>query len=233
VSYNTPMDKLPRKTSSRSDVDAFLRDARSVVPVGSATPRLLFAIDATASRQPTWDTATMLQHRMFEAVTGVGSLSLQLCFYRGFNELKSSAWVGNAASLGRLMRSVHCEGGHTQIGRLLRHGLREHRKAPIRALVFIGDAVEENPDDLCAIAGECGLLSLPLFLFQEGADSRVESTFRSMARLSRGAYAHFDAASAERLAELLSAVARYAAGGRMALESQTNSATRALLQQLP
>jgi len=233
VSYNSAMDKLPRKTSTRSDVDAFLRDARSVTPLNRAAPRLLFAIDATASRQPTWDTATTLQHRMFEAVAGIGSLSLQLCFYRGFNELKSSSWVSDAASLGRLMRSVHCEGGHTQIERLLRHALREHRQAAIRALVFIGDAVEENPDDLCALAGECGLLSMPLFLFQEGTDSRVESTFRSMARLSRGAYAHFDAASAERLAELLAAVARYAAGGRMALESQANAATRALLQQLP
>jgi hypothetical protein len=130
------------------------------------------------------------------------------------------------------MATVRCEGGLTQIARLLNHALSEHRKRPVRALVFIGDAVEENPDKLCDLAGQCGLLKLPLFLFQEGHDQEVERTFRSMAGLSGGAYARFDSTSADTLAALLGAVARYARGGRVALENSSGDSDRLLLKQL-
>ena len=108
----------------------------------------------------------------------------------------------------------------------------EHRRLALRALVFIGDAVEESPDTLCDLAGQCGLLKLPLFLFQEGREPAVEKTFRSMARLSGGAWARFDSSSAATLASLLGAVARYAAGGRAALENSSGESARLLLQQL-
>jgi hypothetical protein len=130
------------------------------------------------------------------------------------------------------MAKVHCEGGHTQIARLLRHAMGEHRKIALRALVFIGDAVEESPDTLCDLAGQCGLLQLPLFLFQEGREPAVEKTFRAMARLSGGAWARFDSGSAAALAGLLGAVACYASGGRTALENSSGESARLLLQQL-
>jgi hypothetical protein len=130
------------------------------------------------------------------------------------------------------MGRVHCEGGHTQIARLLRHARQEHGKSPLRAVVFIGDAVEENPDTLCDLAGQCGILKLPLFLFQEGPDPRVEQTLRTMAKLSAGAYARFDNASAGVLAGLLGAVASYARGGRAALEELGGDSAKLLLQQL-
>ncbi|MEZ5571883.1 MAG: hypothetical protein R3E64_07635 [Halioglobus sp.] len=123
-------------------------------------------------------------------------------------------------------------GGHTQIVKLLRHAQAEHRKAPVRALVFIGDAIEESPDDLCNLAGQCGILQLPLFLFQEGRQKQVENTFRSMAKLSGGAYARFDSNSASTLAALLSAVASFATGGRAALEKRGDDSAKLLLLQL-
>ena len=98
--------------------------------------------------------------------------------------------------------------------------------------MFIGDALEENPDSLCNIAGQCGILGLPLFLFQEGHDALVRKTFQDMAKLSKGAWARFDASSATTLAELLGAVARYAAGGVSALENSGSSNARLLLEQL-
>ena len=130
------------------------------------------------------------------------------------------------------MGRVHCEGGHTQIARLLRHAQAEHRKASVRAMVFIGDAVEENPDGLCDLAGQCGILQLPLFLFQEGRERQVEQTFRTMAKLSGGAYARFDGSSAQTLASLLGAVASFATGGRLALEKRGGDSAKLLLQQL-
>ena len=196
-------------------------------------PRLLFAIDATASRQPTWDQASHLQQEMFLSSQQTASLTVQLCYYRGFHDFFTSAWLSNSTELAKLMSGVQCEGGHTQIGRLLKHAQAEHRKAAIKALVFIGDAVEENPDTLGELAGQCGLLKLPLFMFQEGRDRLVQQTFSHMARVSGGAFAHFDVNSAGTLAALLGAVARYAAGGRTALENNGNNIAKQLLQQLP
>jgi hypothetical protein len=226
------MPKPPSRRSSSGEIEQFLQKSKAITRVVERQPRLIFAIDATASRQPTWDTACQLQGEMFNATANIATLAVQLCYYRGFNEFFASRWLSDSKRLGHLMGSVFCEGGHTQIARLLRHALAEQRRRPVRALVFIGDALEENPDTVCDLAGQCGLLKLPLFLFQEGADRQVEKTFRSMARLSGGAYARFDARSAHTLAALLGAVASYAAGGRAALESTTSDSAKLLLEQL-
>ena len=226
------MAKAPAKRSSPQEIAQFLQKSRAISEFVEKQPRLMFAVDATASRQPTWDHATHLQQEMFLASGKVSSLAVQLCYFRGFGEFRASRWLTDSAALAKLMGRVHCEGGHTQIARLLKHAQSEHRKAAVRALVFIGDAVEENPDTLCDLAGQCGILQLPLFLFQEGADRSVEQTFRAMARVSRGAYARFDTSSAGKLAELLGAVASFAAGGRTALEKRGGDSAKLLLQQL-
>jgi len=226
------MAKPPARRSSSQDIDRFLQQSRNITEFVNRQPRLLFAIDATASRQPTWDQARRVQQEMFSAAGAIATLAVQLAYYRGFRQFSASPWLTDSAQLARLMAGVQCEGGHTQIARLLRHALAEQRKQPLRALVFIGDAMEENPDTLCDLAGQCGLLQLPLFLFQEGREPTVERTFRSMAKLSGGAFARFDSHSAGTLAALLGAVARYAAGGRAALEDSTRDSDRLLLQQL-
>ncbi len=226
------MNKPPSRRASSTEVAQFLQKSRAITEFVERRPRLLFAIDATASRQPTWDSACHLQQEMFRATRSVAQLAVQLCYYRGFREFRASKWLTDTEALAGLMGRVRCEGGHTQIGRLLRHAKKEHSKTPIRALVFIGDAIEESPDTLCDLAGQCGMVKLPLFLFQEGRHKRVESTFRSMARLSGGAYARFDANSAAALSELLGAVASFAAGGCAALEKQGNKSAKLLLQQL-
>jgi len=226
------MAKPPSRRSSSQEIARFLHQSKAIAQFVDKQPRLLFAIDATASRQPTWNSARRLQQEMFRATDKIATLSVQLCYYRGFQELSASRWLTDSAQLAQLMGRVQCEGGHTQIARLLRHAQQEHGKAPVRAVVFIGDAVEENPDTLCNLAGQCGILQLPLFVFQEGRGSAVEQTFRSMAKLSGGAYARFDASSASTLAALLGAVASYAAGGRAALENNAGDSAKLLLRQL-
>jgi hypothetical protein len=216
-------DKKPLPAGKDSgDVDAFLRDLQRAPPRPASGPgggrgRLIFALDATASREPTWDRACRIQGEMFEATAALGGLDVKLVYYRGFNECKASRWMATAAELHRAMRSVSCVGGETQIERVLAHALAESRKQRVGALVFVGDAMEENVDRLCRLAGELGLGGVPVFVFHEGDDPLAARAFRHIARLSRGAYLGFDQASAERLKELLAAVAVYAAGGYRAL----------------
>jgi hypothetical protein len=209
--------KLPVSSSS-ADVDAFLRDLNRAPAVHSGgRGRLIFALDATASREPSWDRACRIQGEMFEATAALGGLDVRLVFYRGFNECKASRWMQNAADLHKAMRAVSCVGGETQIERVLEHAIAETKKQRVHALVFVGDAMEENVDRLCKLAGELGLLGTPIFIFHEGGDPGAAAAFRQIAKLSRGAYLSFDLASADRLKELLAAVAVYAAGGYRAL----------------
>ena len=130
------------------------------------------------------------------------------------------------------MRQVHCEGGHTQIRKVLSHARKETGRQTVNALVYVGDCMEENVDALCQLAGELGLVGVPVFVFQEGHDARAERAFKEIARLSRGAYCRFDAGSAAQLRALLNAVAVYASGGRKALESAKSGAATLLLEQL-
>jgi hypothetical protein len=206
-------------TSTSADVDAFLRDLHRAPAVrpGGARGGLIFALDATASREPTWDHACRIQGEMFEATTGLGGLDVRLLFYRGFAECKASRWMRSATELHRAMRAVSCIGGETQIERVLSHAIAETKKERVTALVFVGDAMEENADRLCKLAGELWLLGTPVFVFHEGGDRVADAAFRQIAKLSRGAYLSFDAASAGRLKELLAAVTVYAAGGYRAL----------------
>jgi len=213
-------------------VQAFLARAKNLKRFSAGRARLLFAIDATASRQPTWDLACELQADMFRSSADVGALAVQLAYYRGLGELHFSEWQSDTQALASRMSRVHCAAGRTQIARLLGAALERQGAASARALVFIGDAVEESPAALEELAGRCRIQSLPLFLFQEGSDGDTRRTFESMARISGGAYSRFDAASAARLRDLLGAVARYAAGGRPALEQSTSAGARLLLDQL-
>jgi hypothetical protein len=211
-------DKLPAKSSS-ADVEAFLHDLNRAPAVrpGGGRGRLIFALDATASRGPTWDRACRIQGQMFEATAALGGLDVRLVFYRGFAECKASRWMQSAAELHKAMSAVSCIGGETQIERVLEHAIGETKKQRVHALVFVGDAMEESADRLCHLAGELGLLGTPVFVFHEGGDAAAGAAFRQIAKLSRGAYLSFDLASADKLKELLAAVAVYAAGGYRAL----------------
>ena len=212
-------EKLPEKASSAGQVDAFLKKLAAMPAVRPAGPRgrLIFALDATASRQPTWDQACMIQAQMFQAVGQMGGLDVQLVYYRGFHEFEAFPWLDNAAALTQRMTGVFCLGGHTQIARVLKHAIAETKAKRVNALVFVGDCMEEPADNLCHMAGQLGVLGLPIFLFHEGREPLAAATFQQLARLSSGAYCPFDAGSAHQLTELLRAVAVYAAGGLKAL----------------
>ena len=202
-----------------SAVDAFTREIARLPPrsSGGTLGRLLFAMDATASREPTWDLASAQQGEMFLAANEVGGLEVRLAFYRGFDEFKVSRWASDGRELARLMGAVRCLAGRTQIARLLRYAAEQRRESRIDAVVFVGDCCEEDADEIGHEAGQLGLLGLPVFVFQEGDDRAASRLFPQIAKLTRGAYCKFDRSSPEQLKRLLGAVAAYAAGGRSAL----------------
>ncbi len=225
-----------RSPAVNNDVDGFLAQLKATpVPVASGNGKLVFAMDATMSRQPSWDAALQTQAEMFREAGRIGGLDVQLIYFRGFGECRASKWVSDAEGLARLMTTVDCRGGNTQIEKVLKHVRKEARAGKVNAVVYVGDCMEENIDLLCQQAGEVGLLGVRMFMFQEGNDQIAQNAFREIARLTGGAYSRFDSGSAHHLRELLSAVAVYAAGGKAALEDFSGSkgkGPRGLLEQL-
>jgi hypothetical protein len=215
------IENLPTQRSQQQ-LDKFLQQMSTV-----RRRRLIFALDATASRQPTWDRAAKLQTEMFDAAAA--TLEVQLVFYRGINECQYLGWTANARKLADKMSQITCKAGETQLGRILEHVHKEHKQRPVNAVVFVGDAMEEEPNTLYDRAAELGT---PLLVFQEGNDAKVEEVFRELVRLTEGAYCRFDAGSADQLRDLLRAAAKFATGGRAALATSKSAAAVSLLKQL-
>jgi len=231
-------DTVPDKATQRSvsngnDINAFLKQVAATPSPPKNTGergRLIFAMDATASRQPSWDSAAAIQGQMFHETAAIGGLDIQLVFFRGFGEFKVSRWTDKEADLQTWMTSVQCRAGETQLAKVLSHAANETGRKRVDALVYVGDCCEEDVDRIGQKAGELGLKGVPAFMFHEGNDGVAGYTFQEVARLTRGAYCRFDTSSAATLRDLLAAVAVYAAGGRMALEDMAERHGGTILQ---
>ena len=227
--------KLPTK-SNRAEVAAFLAKVKAMPTArpGGQAGRLIFAMDATASREPTWDQASRIQGDMFVAAEKLGGLAVRLAFYRGFDEFKVSKWATSGVELARLMTRVDCLAGQTQIARSLAFAADEALTSRLHAMVLVGDAFEEDIDSIGSGAGKLGLLGVPVFAFQEGNDPAAGRAFRQIAKLSGGRHCVFDSASPDELRRLLGAVAAYASGGASAMSDYARlhgGAARRLLDQ--
>ena len=206
-----------RNNLTRSEVRNFIEQIEATKIGNHSGGRLIFAMDATASRQPAWDRAAHIQSEMFVATSKIGGLEVQLAFFRGFKEFKVSKWTNQSTKLLSLMSSVTCAAGETQIGKVLQHALNQTQKTKLNAVIFVGDSMEEDIDQIGRIAGELGLYGVPVFMFQEGGDPLVNFAYNEIAKLTGGACVSFDAGSVEVLRELLKAVAVFAAGGKAEL----------------
>jgi hypothetical protein len=211
-------------TTGRAHLEAFFSR------VNPHRGRVILCVDATASREKCWDEASHLQMQMFKTIATVGALEVQLVYYRGYGECVASGWKSDAHSLAAVMTGVVCASGHTQIAKVLRHAACEHAHDQVNALIIVSDACEEVPADLYAAVRE--LAGMPVFMFQEGDDPHVAEIYAEIAKLTGGAHCKFDAAAAQRLADLLKAVAAFATGGIRALADQNTVAARLLLTQI-
>jgi hypothetical protein len=221
-------------TPVKSELDSFLEEVKQLAGGGSGSGRgrIIFALDATASREQTWDTACQLQAEMFREVAAAGGLDVQLVYYRGDDQCAASRWTGDTKHLTKIMTGLMCRAGHTQLRKVLVHAQKEAAPLKVGALIFIGDALEEDEDELIPEARELGRLGMPAFMFQEGDNHRVEKIFREIARVTRGAYCRFDPGAARQLGELLKAVAVFVTGGMEALAARHDAGAVKLLSQM-
>src|SRR5499433_3836685 len=162
-----PNDQITNRNkntpTTHNEVDAFLADLKK--RTGSSTRgRLIFALDATASREATWDTACKLQAEMFREAATVGSLDMQLVYYRGLDECRASHWLSDSAQLAKTMSQIMCRAGETQLEKVLIYAAKETKLLKVSGLAFVGDALEESPDIVLGAASALGRLGVPAFM---------------------------------------------------------------------
>jgi hypothetical protein len=198
-----------------------MTDMPAVLQMPNGSPalpraRVIYAVDATASREAGWTIARDLQAKMFIAAGAAGILTLQLVYFQGA-VCRASRWATSGEELARWMGTVQGEAGLTQIERVLQHALREHEKAPVQAVTFVGDAMEENIDKLGALADELGAAGVPVHTFLEGSDAVARNAFRLLSLKTGGTFSAFNPAvpqTIERLSAQLNEVARIAVTNR-------------------
>ena len=230
---SAPNSKAVTQTSKGLDLTKFISKARAIKRIAGAQTHIIFSLDATASRAPTWQQAQSLHKALFDAASETSELSLQLCYFRGIATFHASPWVATANSLRHELSELHCEGGVTQLQRLLEHCLAQQpNSSSLKAIIFVGDAVEEDATLLNDLSVKCRLAKRPLYIFQEGSDAAASVTFASMAALSGGVHFTLGDGSADQLRRLLESVIRLATGGRKALESSAHESDKLLLGKL-
>lgn len=199
-------------------------------------PRLLFAMDATASREGAWNVAKEITGTMFEAVPG--ALDVALAWHSGGRLQQVTPFSPDTRSFLEKVHAVRCVAGGTALKEILARATSTVR---LKALIYIGDCFEENASEALELAKQLKLRGVRCFLFHDrssmvqGYDVDTASkVFGEIARITGGALLPFDESAPELVKQLLEAIAYYAAQGMKALQakSKTLPAARLLLEQM-
>jgi hypothetical protein len=191
-----------RENAMSNAVDEFVATAKAgtaprlagATSLRRSSGRLIFSLDATASRQATWDMAAGVTYEMFRET---GGLDVQLCYFRGLDEFRAFECVSDPNRLVKFMGTIRCASGLTQINKVLDHARAENARLRVGALVFVGDALEGGYDRVEALREAARSLGAPAFMFHEGDDPNVKTAFEDIASISGGAYARFEPGAAK------------------------------------
>ncbi|MSP01441.1 MAG: hypothetical protein EXR07_10400 [Acetobacteraceae bacterium] len=181
-------------------------------------PRLVFAVDATASREPAWAAARQVTDALVKALPG--ALDVALAVHGGGHVHTFTAFTNDAATLRDRAAGVTCISGMTRLLPILSTSLKH---PAVRVVVYIGDVFEESVAQGRRIADAMGARGTKLFVLHDTSnrDARRDAEiFWDLAKRTGGCVLPFDANAPGRLRELLAAVAVYAVGGEQLLRER-------------
>lgn len=199
-------------------------------------PRLLFTMDATASREPSWNVAKEITGAMFEAVPG--ALDVALAYHGGGRLQEITPFSASAKAFLDKLHMVQCRAGCTALNKILNAAIDIPR---LKALIYVGDCFEESTIEAVELAQQLKLKGVRCFMFHDtssgnqGYDVKTARTiFEQIAQITGGALLPFDENSPGMVKALLEAIAIFASLGIKALEQKTKylPAARLLLDQM-
>jgi hypothetical protein len=195
-------------------------------------PRLVFAVDATASREPAWAAARQVTDTLVKALPG--ELDVALAVHGGSRVHTFTAFTSDAATLRDRAAGVVCQAGMTRLLPILSTSLK---RPAIRVVVYIGDVYEESVAQGRRLADAMGVHGTKLIVLHDTADPaarRDAEIFWDLAKRTGGCVLPFDASASGKLRDLLAALAVYAVGGEKLLRERRHAmpGAVALLEQL-
>ena len=174
-------------------------------------PRLIFGFDATASREPAWETARDVTDALVQALPG--ELDVALAAHGGTRLHTFTAFTNDAQTLRDLAASITCKAGHTRMLPILSGSLE---RPGVRVVTYIGDVFEESLRRGRQLADTMGGRGIKLIVLHDTSDWNARQDaeiFLDLARRTGGCVLPFDANAPGRLRDMLAAVAVYAVGG--------------------
>ncbi len=172
---------------------------------------ICFVIDATGSRQHSWQQAQRTQAEMFDAVKSAGNLKLSIVCHRG-NRVSDLGTFATPADAKRSMAAVSCEAGNTEIIGSLKAAMG---KKP-STIIMIGDCFEENFGDLQQVCSKLAAEQIRVYAFVEGNDPNGQHAYKMAADLTGGIFQPFG--SGLDLSDLCVAAAVFDVGGQQAFD---------------
>jgi len=197
-------------------------------------PRLVFAVDATESREATWRAAKQLTDVLLAALPG--ELDVALAVHGGNRLHTFTKFTSDAGALRNRAASVRCEMGYTRLLDILARVLETEG---VSVVCYVGDAYEESARRGYKLAESLKARGIRLIVLFDGAgwsdlDSHAAKVLAEMARRTGGALLPFDITALPKLRDLLEAVAVLAVGDVPLLTARQDAmpAARLLLQHL-
>jgi hypothetical protein len=181
-------------------------------------PRLIFAVDATASREPAWAAARQVTDALVKALPG--ELDVALAVHGGSRVHTFTAFINEANTLRDRAAGVSCQAGMTRLLPILSASLKH---PGIRIVIYVGDVFEESLLQGRRLADLMSAQKTKLIVLHDTADPgarRDAEVFWDLAKRTGGCVLPFDASAPGRLRDLLSAVAVYAVGGEKLLRAR-------------
>jgi hypothetical protein len=209
-------------TSAAAALPAAIGHAEPPAETGTAArPRLVFAVDATASREPAWEAARQVTDALVKALPG--ALDVALAVHGGSRVHTFTGFTADAAALRDRAAGVTCQAGLTRLLPILSASLKQ---SSVRVIVYIGDVFEESLTHGRRLADSLGAQGTKLIVLHDTADAsarRDAEVFWDLAKRTGGCVLPFDAGAPGRLRNILSAVAVYAVGGEKLLREQRHA----------
>jgi hypothetical protein len=209
-------------TSAAASLPAAFTHAEPPTDTGAPSrPRLVFAVDATASREPAWTAARQVTDALVKALPG--ELDVALAVHGGSRVHTFTAFTNDARTLRDLAAGVECHAGLTRLLPILAASLK---RQAVRVVIYIGDVFEESLPQGRQLADQMGALGIKLIVLHDTADRgarRDAEVFWDLAKRTGGCVLPFDASASGRLRDILSAVAVYAVGGEKLLRERQHA----------
>lgn len=208
------------------------RVAEAVDPEPPGRPRLIFAVDATASREPAWRAARGVTDSLVKALPG--ALDVALAVHGGGRVHTFTPYTTAANTLRDRAAGVMCKAGFTRLLPIMASAVKD---PGVKVVIYIGDVFEESLARGRRLADSMGARGTRLIVLHDTADPAARGhaeIFWDLAKRTGGCVLPFEAGASRKLHDLVSAVAVYAVGGERLLQERRHAlpGAVALLEQL-